>query len=209
MLCESKQIYKNPKYRVIRYNNEYFMVDLVSTWITYFFPLINWFMPKKYAKISEKEFESLNIVKPVKNNVFWPVAGSSVLFGIILRKYGNFFNVQFEKKVAITVFFIMLIGILIFYFYLNKKLKLKIFNTNVVNKNRIVLIPTFKQGCLIVFAYLFLGSASIFTLAILLTTESQNIIIFLTWVIITMFFFLVNMASIGNKNVHVILKTNK
>ncbi|HIA6871039.1 TPA: DUF443 family protein [Staphylococcus aureus] len=209
MLCESKQIYKNPKYRVIRYNNEYFMVDLVSAWITYFFPLINWFMPKKYAKISEKEFESLNIVKPVKNNVFWPVAGSSVLFGIILRKYGNFFNVQFEKKVAITVFFIMLIGILIFYFYLNKKLKLKIFNTNVVNKNRIVLIPTFKQGCLIVFAYLFLGSASIFTLAILLTTESQNIIIFLTWVIITMFFFLVNMASIGNKNVHVILKTNK
>ncbi len=50
MLCESKQIYKNPKYRVIRYNNQYFMVDLVSTWITYFFPMINWFLPKKYAK---------------------------------------------------------------------------------------------------------------------------------------------------------------
>ncbi|HDJ7617682.1 TPA: DUF443 family protein, partial [Staphylococcus aureus] len=56
---------------------------------------------------------------------------------------------------------------------------------------------------------LFLGSASIFTLTILLTTESQNIIIFLTWVIITMFFFLVNMASIGNKNVHVILRINE
>ncbi|HCX9585223.1 TPA: DUF443 family protein, partial [Staphylococcus aureus] len=38
---------------------------------------------------------------------------------------------------------------------------------------------------------------------------SQNIIIFLTWVIITMFFFLVNMASIGNKNVHVILRINE
>lgn len=155
MLCESRQIYKNPKYRVIRYNNEYFMVDLVSTWITYFFPMINWFLPKKYAKISENEFERLNIVEPVKNNVFWPVAGSSVLFGIILRKYGNFFNVQFEKQLAITVFFIMLIGMLIFYFYLNKKLTLKIFNTNVVNKNRVVLIPTFKQGLLIVFAYFF------------------------------------------------------
>lgn len=195
MLCESRQIYKNPKYRVIKYNNEYFMVDLVSTWITYFFPMINWFLPKKYAKISENEFERLNIVEPVKNNVFWPVAGSSVLFGIILRKYGNFFNVQFEKQLAITVFFIML--------------TLKIFNTNVVNKNRVVLIPTFKQGLLIVFAYFFLGSASIFTLTILLTTESQNIIIFLTWVIITMFFFLVNMASIGNKNVHVILRINE
>ncbi|MDT3897418.1 DUF443 family protein, partial [Staphylococcus aureus] len=90
----------------------------------------------------ENEFERLNIVEPVKNNVFWPVAGSSVLFGIILRKYGNFFNVQFEKQLAITVFFIMLIGMLIF-------------NTNVVNKNRVVLIPTFKQGLLIVFAYFF------------------------------------------------------
>ncbi|HDZ7924458.1 TPA: DUF443 family protein [Staphylococcus aureus] len=196
MLCESKQIYKNPKYRVIRYNNQYFMVDLVSTWITYFFPMINWFLPKKYAKISENEFERLNIVEPVKNNVFWPVAGSSVLFGIILRKYGNFFNVQFEKQLAITVFFIMLIGMLIF-------------NTNVVNKNRVVLIPTFKQGLLLVFAYIFLGSASIFTLTILLTTESQNIIIFLTWVIITMFFFLVNVASIGNTNIHVILRINE
>lgn len=155
MLCESRQIYKNPKYRVIRYNNEYFMVDLVSTWITYFFPMINWFLPKKYAKISENEFERLNIVEPVKNNVFWPVAGSSVLFGIILRKYGNFFNVQFEKQLAITVFFIMLIGMLIFYLDKNKKLTLKIFNTNVVNKNRVVLIPTFKQGLLIVFAYFF------------------------------------------------------
>ncbi|HCZ2661240.1 TPA: DUF443 family protein, partial [Staphylococcus aureus] len=51
-------------------------------------------------------------------------------------------------------------------------------------------------------------SASIFTLTILLTTESQNIIIFITWVIITMFFFLVNMASIGNEKVHVIMKNN-
>ncbi|HCW9993514.1 DUF443 family protein [Staphylococcus aureus] len=209
MLCESKIINKNPKYRIIKYNDEYLMIDIISTWISLFFPFINWFIPKRYVKISREEFENLNIVKPAKKNVFWPVAGSSVLFGIILRKYGNFFNVQFEKQLAITVFFIMLIGMLIFYFYLNKKLTLKIFNTNVVNKNRVVLIPTFKQGLLIVFAYFFLGSASIFTLTILLTTESQNIIIFLTWVIITMFFFLVNMASIGNKNVHVILRINE
>ncbi|HHC5784951.1 TPA: DUF443 family protein [Staphylococcus aureus] len=209
MLCESKFINKNPKYRVIKYGDEYLMVDLVSTWLTLFLPMINWLIPKKYVKISKKEFDDLNIVKPVKNKAFWPVAGSSVLFGIILRKYGNFFNVQFEKQLAITVFFIMLIGMLIFYFYLNKKLTLKIFNTNVVNKNRVVLIPTFKQGLLLVFAYIFLGSASIFTLTILLTTESQNIIIFLTWVIITMFFFLVNMASIGNTNIHVILRINE
>ncbi|HDA3651370.1 TPA: DUF443 family protein, partial [Staphylococcus aureus] len=101
MLCESRQIYKNPKYRVIRYNNEYFMVDLVSTWITYFFPMINWFLPKKYAKISENEFERLNIVEPVKNNVFWPVAGSSALLGVALRKYTHLLDIQLDKKLVI------------------------------------------------------------------------------------------------------------
>ncbi|EOR47685.1 hypothetical protein M140OLGA_2002, partial [Staphylococcus aureus subsp. aureus 112808A] len=29
--------------------------------------MINWLIPKKYVKISKKEFDDLNIVKPVKN----------------------------------------------------------------------------------------------------------------------------------------------
>ncbi|WP_214418169.1 DUF443 family protein, partial [Staphylococcus aureus] len=28
--------------------------DLVSTWLVYFFPFINWFIPKRYAKISRE-----------------------------------------------------------------------------------------------------------------------------------------------------------
>ncbi len=51
MLCESKIINKNPKYRIIKYNDEYLMVDIISTWISLFFPFINWFIPKRYVKI--------------------------------------------------------------------------------------------------------------------------------------------------------------
>ncbi|WP_457835925.1 DUF443 family protein, partial [Staphylococcus aureus] len=40
----------------------------------------------------------------------------------------------------------------------------------------------------------------------LLSMSYQNIIVYFAWIIMTMLFFLVNMASIGNKNVHVILK---
>ncbi|HFU9292517.1 TPA: hypothetical protein ACH7JV_001579, partial [Staphylococcus aureus] len=29
MLCESKIINKNPKYRIIKYNDEYLMVDII------------------------------------------------------------------------------------------------------------------------------------------------------------------------------------
>ena len=42
------------------------MVDIISTWISLFFPFINWFIPKEYVKISREEFENLNIVKPAK-----------------------------------------------------------------------------------------------------------------------------------------------
>ncbi|HCY0449437.1 TPA: DUF443 family protein, partial [Staphylococcus aureus] len=94
LLCDVRVIYKNPKYKVIQHNGEYLLVDLVSTWFVYFFPFINWFIPKKYAIISEEEFENLNVVKPNKNNVFWSVIGSSVLFGVTLRKYIHVFDVQ-------------------------------------------------------------------------------------------------------------------
>ncbi len=48
-------------------------------------------------KISKEEFENLKIVKPVKNNAFWPAAGGSVLFGVTFRKYTQFLNIQLEK----------------------------------------------------------------------------------------------------------------
>ncbi|MBR9366714.1 DUF443 domain-containing protein, partial [Staphylococcus aureus] len=75
MLCESKIINKKPKYRIIKYNDEYLMIDIISTWISLFFPLMNWLIPKKYVKISKKEFDDLNIVKPTKNRAFWSAVG--------------------------------------------------------------------------------------------------------------------------------------
>ncbi|ORN88772.1 hypothetical protein B8A12_13680, partial [Staphylococcus aureus] len=72
MLCESKIINKNPKYRIIKYNDD--------NWLVLFIPLLNWLTPKRYIKISQEELESLNTFKPAKNNAFWPALGSSVLF---------------------------------------------------------------------------------------------------------------------------------
>ncbi|HIH8066942.1 TPA: DUF443 family protein, partial [Staphylococcus aureus] len=47
MLYESNIINKNPRYRIIKYKNDYLMIDLVSTWLVLFFPFINWLIPKK------------------------------------------------------------------------------------------------------------------------------------------------------------------
>ncbi|WP_371257332.1 DUF443 domain-containing protein [Staphylococcus aureus] len=206
MLCESKHINKNPKYRIIRYNNEYFMVDLVSTWIAYFFPIINWFVPKRFAKISEKEFESLNIVKPAKNNAFWFITGFAVLLATLTRKYIYLLNIHLEKEIVILTCFMILLGVFALFIYINTKLKLHIFDKNKSNNEKIILIPTFKNICLSLFAYIFFGGFSTMALSMLVTSSSQNIIEFLALIGMTACFFLLNMSSILDKNIHVILK---
>lgn len=116
------------------------MIDIISTWISLFFPFINWFIPKRYVKISREEFENLNIVKPAKKNVFWPVASISTLFAVTLRKYTLLLDTQLDKKLVIAICCTTFIGILIFYVRLIKKSSLNIYNTK--NKRSKIILNT-------------------------------------------------------------------
>lgn len=119
LFCEIENINKNFKYRIIKYKDEYLMIDLVSIWLVFFFLMINWLILKKYVKISEKDFEILNIVKIVKINFFWLVVGSMVLFGVMLRRYFYLFIVKYEYSIVILICCIIILGIFLFFLYLN------------------------------------------------------------------------------------------
>ncbi|HDH4674485.1 TPA: DUF443 domain-containing protein [Staphylococcus aureus] len=205
MLCESKIINKNPKYRIIKYHDEYLMIDIISTWISLFFPFINWFLPKRYVKISREEFENLNIVKPTKKNVFWPVAGISTLLAVTLRKYTHLLDTQLDRKLVIAICCITFIGILTFYVRLIKKSSLNIYNTK-NKRSKIILIPTLKNVCFTLFGYILFGGLTMLFLNALLSMSYQNIIVYFAWIAVIMGFFLVNIALIIDKNIHVILK---
>ncbi len=181
------------------------MIDIISTWISLFFPFINWFITKRYVKISREEFENLNIVKPAKKNVFWPVAGSSALLGVALRKYTHLLDVQLDKKLVIAICCITFIGILIFYVRLIKKSSLNIYNTK-NKRSKIFLIPTLKNVCFTLFGYILFGGLTMLFLDALLSMSYQNIIVYFAWITAIMVFFLVNIALIIDKNIHVILK---
>ncbi|HCW9235935.1 TPA: DUF443 family protein, partial [Staphylococcus aureus] len=92
---------------------------------------------------SREEFENLNIVKPAKKNVFWPVAGISTLFAVTLRKYTHLLDTQLDRKLVIAICCITFIGILTFYVRLIKKSSLNIYNTK-NKRSKIILIPTLK-----------------------------------------------------------------
>ncbi|GBV82266.1 DUF443 family protein [Staphylococcus aureus] len=203
MLCETEIINKNPKYRVIKYDDEYLMVDVISTWLVCFFPFINWFIPKRCAKISREEYEKLNTVKPVKNKNFWPVVGGTILLGATSRKYIHLLNIQLEKRSVIFICFVVFLCILIFFVLLNRKLKLKVFD-NKKEEQKIILVPTLKNAVLILYGYLLIGGMSILALSMLLTLENQNLITFIAWGMGLMLFFLMNITLIVNKTVKVI-----
>jgi len=173
--------------------------------LVYFFPFINWFIPKRYVKISREEFENLNIVKPAKKNVFWPVAGISALFAVTLRKYTHLLDIQLDKKLVIAICCITFIGILTFYVRLIKKSSLNIYNTK-NKKSKIILIPTLKNVCFTLFGYILFGGLTMLFLNALLSMSYQNIIVYFAWIAVIMGFFLVNIALIIDKNIHAILK---
>ncbi|NGA99448.1 DUF443 domain-containing protein [Staphylococcus aureus] len=194
---------KNPKYRVIKYDDEYLMIDVISTWLVYFFPFINWFIPKRCAKISREEYEKLNTVKPVKNKTFWPVAGGTIILCVTSRKYIHLLNIQLEKRSVIIICFVVFLCILIFFVLLNRKLKLKVFD-NKKEEQKIILVPTLKNAVLILYGYLLIGGMSILALSMLLTLENQNLITFIAWGMGLMLFFLMNITLIVNKKAKVI-----
>ncbi|HCX8887692.1 TPA: DUF443 family protein, partial [Staphylococcus aureus] len=140
MVCEVIAIYKNPKYRIIKYNDEYLMVNIINNWLVLFIPLLNWLTPKRYIKISQEELESLNTFKPAKNNAFWPTLGSSVLFSVTFRKYMPLFNVRLEKTIVIAIFFVVFLGILFFYLNLNRRLALSVFTMNKEKSQKMILL---------------------------------------------------------------------
>ncbi|HBI0862290.1 TPA: DUF443 family protein, partial [Staphylococcus aureus] len=135
LLCESKVINKNPKYRIIKYDSEYLMIDLASNWIVFFFPFINWLIPKTYVKITKNDYEKLNIVKPVKNkSIGWTIFAGIVLLGGTVRRNTYLFDFQLEELIVWSSCFIGFLEIIFFYCYLNKKLTLNIYNESKNNE---------------------------------------------------------------------------
>ena len=205
VLCESKIINKNPKYRIIKYKDDYLMVDIVSHWFTFLFPMINWFIPKRYAKLSEVEYNNLNIVKPVKNSGASIGVGLAILISVLLRKYVFIFDVQVQQSIAVISCVIAFLGVFIFFLYINKKVTLDIYKRNKTH-SKIILIPTLKSIGYTLASYILYGGFAFVIFYGLAVENLYNVFIFILWVIWIAAFFFFNMFAIIDKKVHIILK---
>ncbi|PZI17719.1 hypothetical protein C7R28_08245 [Staphylococcus aureus] len=204
MICESKNINKNPRYKIIKYKNEFLMVDVTSSWIFFFIPMLNWGVPKKYAKISQSEFEELNTFTPKNSSLAgWIAGGGSVLLAVLTRKYIQLLNIQVNQIAVNILCCLVLLGVFLSALYINSKSKLNVYDRNNCDE-KIILIPTFKNLCLMLLSYIIFGGLSILAFYMFITEGIQNIILFITWIMLVIMFLLSNVALVVNKKVYVI-----
>ncbi|HGO4044525.1 TPA: DUF443 family protein [Staphylococcus aureus] len=204
MICESKNINKNPRYKIIKYKNEFLMVDVTSSWIFFFIPMLNWGVPKKYAKISQSEFEELNTFTPKNSSsAGWIVGGGSVLLAVLTRKYIQLLNIQVNQIAVNILCCLVLLGVFLSALYINSKSKLNVYDRNNCDE-KIILIPTFKNLYLMLLSYIIFGGLSILAFYMFITEGIQNIILFITWIMLVIMFLLSNVALVVNKKVYVI-----
>ncbi|HDC8753478.1 TPA: DUF443 family protein [Staphylococcus aureus] len=204
MLCESWNINKNPRYKIIKYKNEYLMIDVTSSWIFFFIPMLNWGVPKKFAKISQSEFEELNTFAPKNSSsAGWIAGGGSVLLAVLTRKYIQLLNIQINQIAVNILCSLVLLGVFLSALYINSKSKLNVYDRNNCDE-KIILIPTFKNLCLMLLSYIIFGSLSILAFYMFITEGIQNIILFITWIMLVIMFLLSNVALVVNKKVNVI-----
>ncbi|HCC5688430.1 tandem five-TM family protein [Staphylococcus aureus] len=204
MLCESWNINKNPRYKIIKYKNEFLMIDVTSSWIFFFIPMLNWGVPKKFAKISQSKFEELNTFSPKNSrSAGWIAGGGSVLLAVLTRKYIQLLNIQVNQIAVNILCCLVLLGVFLSALYINSKSKLNVYDRNNCDE-KIILIPTFKNLCLMLLSYILFGGLSILAFYMFITEGIQNIILFITWIMLVIMFLLSNVALVVNKKVNVI-----
>lgn len=197
-------IYKNPRYRIIQKDNRYLMVDLEQNWYSYLCPMLNWFIPIKFTELTYQEFNNINIFNNGGQKSQGILAGGiGVTISVLLRSFVGYMDININR---IGIFFMFLIGfvaVITLRLSIRKKLNHPVFNKK--SKQRVILIPSFKNMIIVVFGYFMMLFLSIAPLQMIFE-EKQNIWIYICWLGIVLAFLFMNIASISDRKVHAKIK---
>ncbi|MBE7320347.1 DUF443 family protein [Staphylococcus epidermidis] len=198
-------IYKNPRYKIIQKDNRYLMVDLEQNWYSYLCPMLNWFIPIKCTELTYQEFNKLYIFNNGgQNSHGMMAAGVGVTISVLLRSIVGFMDINISRIWVAIMFLIGFIAVIALRLSISKKLNHAAFNKK--SKQKVMLIPSFKNMILVVFCYL-ISIYLITGLFYMMVIENiQNIWIYICWLGIFFAFTFMNIAAILDRKVHAKLK---
>ena len=198
-------IYKNPRYNIIQKDNRYLMVDLEQNWYSYLCPMLNWFIPIKFTELTYQEFNNINIFNNGGQKSQGILAGGiGVTISVLLRSLVGYMDININR---IGIFFMFLIGfvaVITLRLSIRKKLNHPVFNKK--SKQKVRLIPVFKNMIIAVFNYFILIYLITALFDMMVIENIQNIWIYICWLGIVLAFLFMNIASISDRKVHAKIK---
>ncbi|MHA2914368.1 DUF443 family protein [Staphylococcus epidermidis] len=198
-------IYKNPRYKIIQKEKRYLMVDLEQNWYSYLCPMLNWFIPIKCTELTYQEFNNLNIFNNVgQNSHGMMAAGIGVTISVLLRSIVGFMDINISRIWVAIMFLIGFIAVIALRLSIRKKLNHPAFNKK--SKQKVRLIPVFKNMIIVVFNYFILIYLITGLFDVMVIENIQNIWIYICWLGIVLAFLFMNIASIFDRKVHAKIK---
>ncbi|WP_381402985.1 DUF443 family protein [Staphylococcus epidermidis] len=198
-------IYKNPRYKIIQKENRYLMVDLEQNWYSYLCPMLNWFIPIKYTELTYQEFNNINIFNNRSHNSQGIMAaGVGVTISVLLRSVVGFMDINISRIWIVFMFLIGFVAVITLRLSIRKKLNHPAFNKK--SKQKVRLIPVFKNMIIVVFNYFILIYLITGLFDVMVIENIQNIWIYICWLGIVLAFLFMNIASIFDRKVHAKIK---
>lgn len=129
-------IEKNSKFKLIQYENRYFIIDLNRNKLTYIFPLLNYLTRQVLIEIDKNEISKVKIENLSKNNTKNAITslsiGASVLIGYLVKPLGDYLDFPTTYTLNIILILIAIVPILLIKSVVdrNKKIKLQLYLKN-------------------------------------------------------------------------------
>ncbi|SCS66415.1 DUF443 family protein [Staphylococcus caeli] len=189
---------KNPRYKFLYIENQYYLIDLQCNIISYIFPMINWF-PKTCYKVDKTTYidlQSTNQQSNSKTNYFLFVCGSSILLAAILRPIMKTVDFPVNPSIAIILVLLTLIAVISLHIIMRRKYSLsKQLKNN--TRTKIKLIPNSKNFiALILFYFMTLFFSSLGVYMFLIELE-VNLVFYFAWIIMILALTFSNILSIS------------
>lgn len=198
-------IYKNPRYKIIQKDNRYLMVDLEQNWYSYLCPMLNWFIPIKFTELTYQEFNNINIFHNGGQKSQGMLAGGiGVTISVLLRSLVGYMDINISRIWIVFMFLIGFVAVITLRLSIRKKLNHLAFNKK--SKQKVRLIPVFKNMIIVVFNYFILIYLITGLFDMMVIENIQNIWIYICWLGIVLAFLFMNIASIFDRKVHAKIK---
>lgn len=193
---------KNPRYKVLEVQNQYYLVDLLGSLFSYIFPMINWF-PKHCYKISEAEYRKLHYDLQNQSSNYGVFAGGvGVFIAVLLRPLMDLTNIQINIWTASITILLTLIAIVSLHIVIRKKNSLANLQKDSL-PIKIKIIPNIKVISIIIFLYIMFLFISILGFYTFLILQDLNIVFYIIWIGALIYLTCLNILSIKAENVKV------